>query len=148
MIVSLEQFVNCVIGFYCKRASSLVRLSFLVLFKKQRTRTSRSWCAMTPRKGVRPFLRKPLHRNNSNSSSSSSNIHHNHNAYVSISSAAGVAGYQQQQQETMTTTTTLTTITTLERHLTLTDLIAIGVGGTIGSGYERKPYAYLVVDLL
>lgn len=54
---------------------------------------------MTQRKGVRPFLKKPLHRSDD---------------YTHLNDGV--------PRET------------LERHLSLMDLIAIGIGGTIGSG--------------
>jgi amino acid permease len=80
---------------------------------------------MIPRKGVRPFLRKPLHRSSNNNSYeivrvSSSGVLGDKPSSASTSEEAAA------QQERTTRT--------LERHLTLTDLIAIGIGGTIGSG--------------
>jgi hypothetical protein len=68
-----------------------------------------------PRQCVRPFLRKPLYR------SSNSNTR---NEIVHLSSRSGVLGDK----------SSAASIRTLERHLTLTDLIAIGIGATIGSG--------------
>jgi amino acid permease len=88
---------------------------------------------MIPRKGVRPFLRKPLHRSSNNTSyeivpvSSSGVLGDKSSSASSNSPQEEAAAKQHHQQERSTTRT-------LERHLTLTDLIAIGIGGTIGSG--------------
>jgi hypothetical protein len=88
-----------------------------------------------PRQCVRPFLRKPLYRNSNNTgsneivhlSSRSAGVLGDKSSSASSSSRQEAAAPPHHEQER-------TTIRRLERHLTLTDLIAIGIGATIGSG--------------
>jgi amino acid permease len=82
-----------------------------------------------PRKSIRPFLRKPLHRSSSN---------HHHQEYVHVSSDSSSAAAVNKKESPSGSALKETTTLTLERHLTLTDLIAIGIGGTIGSGYGMQ----------
>lgn len=70
-----------------------------------------------------PFYRKavPTRQQEDNSDHGRRLVKH-HPSYASFSSTLNPEDKQQQQQQQ------------LERHLTLLDLIAIGVGGTVGSG--------------
>jgi hypothetical protein len=92
-----------------------------------------------PRQCVRPFLRKPMYRSSNNNSSNESVPVSSSGVVDDKSSPASNTTSSNPQEEAATAAAQPHhqqdgTIRRMERHLTLTDLIAIGIGATIGSG--------------
>lgn len=85
------------------------------------------------RTGSNPFLRKPLHV-----SSESSPLLGGHQQFGSVASMRSNASIQDSNALNQVKELQAPPVTThgnVERHLTLLDLIAVGVGGTLGTGF-------------